>query len=83
MPELSSAYGWPLAAHRPLAARRMTDTTDRSAAEMEMSATRRILILISAMLSVALYFSSILVASTVLPQMQGVSQRRRTKSPGR
>lgn len=38
---------------------------------MEMGASRRILILISAMLSVALYFSSILVASTVLPQMQG------------
>lgn len=36
-----------------------------------MGASRRILILISAMLSVALYFSSILVASTVLPQMQG------------
>ncbi len=36
-----------------------------------MSTTRRILILVSAMLSVALYFSSILVASTVLPQMQG------------
>lgn len=38
---------------------------------MEMGASRRILILISVMLSVALYFSSILVASTVLPQMQG------------
>ena len=49
----------------------MTDTTDRPAAELEMGASRRILILISAMLSVALYFSSILVASTVLPQMQG------------
>ena len=36
-----------------------------------MSAARRVLILMSAMLSVALYFSSILVASTVLPQMQG------------
>ncbi len=49
----------------------MTDTTERPAAELEMGASRRILILISAMLSVALYFSSILVASTVLPQMQG------------
>src|SRR5690606_26103690 len=49
----------------------MTDTTDSLSVEMEIGASRRILILISAMLSVALYFSSILVASTVLPQMQG------------
>ena len=49
----------------------MTDTTEQHAASAEMSASRRVLILISAMLSVALYFSSILVASTVLPQMQG------------
>src|SRR5688572_28001046 len=32
---------------------------------------RRVLILISGVLTVALYFTSILVASTVLPQMQG------------
>ena len=32
---------------------------------------RRILILVSGVLTVALYFTSILVASTVLPQMQG------------
>jgi DHA2 family multidrug resistance protein len=51
--------------------RGMTDTTDNPAAEMEIGASRRILILISTMLSVAVYFSSILVASTVLPQMQG------------
>jgi len=49
----------------------MTDTTDSPAVETEIGASRRILILISVMLSVALYFSSILVASTVLPQMQG------------
>lgn len=35
------------------------------------SFARRVMILMSAMLAVALYFSSILVASTVLPQMQG------------
>ena len=35
------------------------------------SLTRRILILASCVLTVTLYFSSILVASTVLPQMQG------------
>jgi MFS transporter, DHA2 family, multidrug resistance protein len=49
----------------------MAETTQQHAADAQMSATRRVLILISAMLSVALYFSSILVASTVLPQMQG------------
>jgi DHA2 family multidrug resistance protein len=32
---------------------------------------RRVLILISGALTVALYFTSILVASTALPQMQG------------
>jgi DHA2 family multidrug resistance protein len=49
----------------------MAETTQQHAADAPMSATRRVLILVSAMLSVALYFSSILVASTVLPQMQG------------
>lgn len=37
----------------------------------DISPGRRILILISGVLTVALYFTSILVASTVLPQMQG------------
>ena len=49
----------------------MVETTEQPAADAQMSASRRILILISSMLAVALYFSSILVASTVLPQMQG------------
>ena len=49
----------------------MVETTEQHAADAPMSTARRVLILISAMLSVALYFSSILVASTVLPQMQG------------
>ncbi len=39
--------------------------------EVQLTTTRRIMILISGVLTVALYFTTILVASTVLPQMQG------------
>lgn len=37
----------------------------------ELPTSQRVLILLSGVLTVALYFTSILVASTVLPQMQG------------
>ena len=40
-------------------------------AREEFGVARRLLILFSCVLTVALYFTSILVASTVLPQMQG------------
>jgi len=46
----------------------MTMTAD---ARPLLSVSRRVLILVSGVLTVALYFTSILVASTGLPQMQG------------
>jgi DHA2 family multidrug resistance protein len=45
-------------------------TADKPA-DVEIGTGRRLLILFSCVLTVALYFTSILVASTVLPQMQG------------
>ncbi|HRD78162.1 MAG TPA: MFS transporter, partial [Hyphomicrobiaceae bacterium] len=51
----------------------MTESSDQSASEAARypPLARRVLILTSTVLTVALYFTSILVASTVLPQMQG------------
>jgi DHA2 family multidrug resistance protein len=40
-------------------------------AEYETSLARRVMVLVSGVLTVTLYFASVLIASTVLPQMQG------------
>ena len=45
--------------------------TSAQASSEEMGLGQRVMILFSCVLTVALYFTSILVASTVLPQMQG------------
>jgi DHA2 family multidrug resistance protein len=49
----------------------MSDMSTAERGAEEFGAGRRLLILFSCVLTVALYFTSILVASTVLPQMQG------------
>ncbi|MFM9941424.1 MAG: DHA2 family efflux MFS transporter permease subunit [Hyphomicrobiaceae bacterium] len=46
-------------------------TTTTADARPTLNLARRVLILVSGVMTVALYFTSILVASTVLPQMQG------------